>query len=81
MEPSMKKTMRFYTEIGLAAATASLGVLTLWWQDWIEALTHLDPDAHDGTAEWLIVVGLFALSAACTLLARRDYLRTRVPAA
>jgi len=68
---------RFYAEMGLATLAASLGVLTIWWRDWIEALTGLDPDAHSGSAEWLIVAGLSLVAAACALLARREYRRAR----
>ena len=35
-------------------------VLTIFWPDWIEALTGFDPDEHDGTVEWLIVIGLLS---------------------
>jgi hypothetical protein len=40
---------RCYTETSLAILAASLGVLTIFWHDWIEALTGLDPDAHNGS--------------------------------
>lgn len=73
--------MRFSVRLGLAAVSGALGVLTLRWHDWIEALTGFDPDAHDGTVEWLIVVGLLSVSAASALLARREYLRARVQGA
>jgi hypothetical protein len=73
--------MRFYIEAGLATVSAALGALTIAWHDWIEMLTGLDPDAHDGTLEWLIVIGLLTVSAASALLAKRDYLRARVRAA
>jgi hypothetical protein len=72
---------RFYVEIGLTALATSLGLLTLGWPDWIEALTGLDADAHNGYAEWLIVTGLFLGAAASALLARREYLRTRTQTA
>ena len=68
---------RFYAETGLATLAASLGLLTIWWRDWIEALTGLDPDAHNGSAEWFIVAGLSLVAAAFALLARREYLRAR----
>jgi hypothetical protein len=35
-------------------------VLTILWPDWIEALTGYDPDQHDGTVEWLIVLALLS---------------------
>ena len=68
---------RCYAETGIACLAAGLGALTIWWRDWIEALTGLDPDAHNGSAEWLIVAGLAAVAAASALLARREYRRAR----
>jgi hypothetical protein len=68
---------RFYTETALAVLVTGLGVLTTLWRDWIEALTGLDPDAHDGRAEWLVVTGLLLVAALSALLARREYRRTR----
>ena len=68
---------RFYVETGLATLAGCLGLLTIWWRDWIEALTGLDPDAHNGSAEWLIVTGLCVVAAASALLARREYRRAR----
>ena len=35
-------------------------MLTTFWPDWIEALTRFDPDQHDGTVEWLIVIALLS---------------------
>jgi hypothetical protein len=69
---------RFYVEIGLAILATGLGVLTIGRHDWIEELTGLDPDAASGTAEWLIVAGLFLVAAVCALLACRDYLSVTV---
>jgi hypothetical protein len=44
----------------LAAFCCGLAVLTIFWPDWIEALTGYDPDQHDGTVEWLIVIALLS---------------------
>jgi hypothetical protein len=35
-------------------------VFTIFWPDWIEALTGYDPDQHDGTVEWPIVLALLS---------------------
>jgi hypothetical protein len=51
----------------------TLGVLTIFWGDWIEALTGWDPDYYNGSLEWLIVVALLAVSAAFGVAARRDW--------
>jgi hypothetical protein len=50
-----------------------LGVLTIFWHDWIEALTGWDPDQHNGTAEWILVAGLLAAAVALGLIARRHW--------
>lgn len=50
-----------------------LGILTIFWHDWIEALTGWDPDQHNGSVEWIVVIGLLALSAAMGLVARRHW--------
>jgi hypothetical protein len=39
-----------------AGFCGGLAVLSIFWRDWIEALTGYDPDRHDGTVKWLIVV-------------------------
>jgi hypothetical protein len=43
-----------------AGFCGGLAVLSIFWRDWIEALTGYDPDRHDGTVEWLIVVALLS---------------------
>jgi hypothetical protein len=50
-------------EAAIALAAGTLGVLTMFWRDWIEALTGWDPDHHNGSLEWLIVAVLLAVSA------------------
>jgi hypothetical protein len=44
----------------LAAFCGGLAVLTIFWPDWIEALSGYDPDQHNGTVEWLIVIALLS---------------------
>lgn len=44
----------------LAVFCGGLAVLLIFWPDWIEGLTGYDPDRHDGTVEWLIVVALLS---------------------
>ena len=63
---------RFWDEAGLAGLSASLGVLTLVWRDWIEGVSGWSPDRHTGSLEWLIVVGLLALALFLGGLARRE---------
>ena len=44
----------------LAGFCGGLAVLTIFWRDWIEALTGYDPDQHNGTVECLIVIALLS---------------------
>ena len=72
----MRPTLRplFWIEAGLAATTGLLALVSLFWQDSIEALTGFDPDSHDGSVEWLIVIGL-AVVALFSLAARASRAR------
>ena len=65
-------------ETVLAVLTGSLGVITIFWHDWIEILTGWDPDHHNGSVEVALIVVLFAVSVTCAVLARRTY--RRIPA-
>jgi hypothetical protein len=66
---------RFWLEAGLAVLCGVLGVVTVFWRDWIEALTGFDPDHHSGSVEWAIVIGLLSVSVAVGLLARAEWRR------
>jgi hypothetical protein len=68
---------RFWLEAGLASLCGVLGVLTLFWRDWIEALTGFDPDHHNGSFEWLIVLGLFLICVLVGAAARAEWRRPR----
>jgi len=70
--------MRIWVEAICAVLAGALGALTIFWHDWIEGLTGWDPDHHNGSFEWLIVLSLFALSALAGLLARHDWRRLRL---
>jgi uncharacterized membrane protein YhaH (DUF805 family) len=67
---------RFWIEVGLAALTAILFVVTLISSEWIEEVFKVDPDGGDGSLEWAIVVGLFVVSLTLSLLARAEWRRT-----
>jgi undecaprenyl pyrophosphate phosphatase UppP len=71
---------RFYVETVLSAVAGVLGVLTLFWRDWIEALTGFDPDHHNGSFEWLIVIGLLLVAAVFGMLARTEWRHAEVRA-
>jgi hypothetical protein len=63
MHPSK---LRARLEMVVASCAGILGVLTIFWHDW-------DPDHHNGSVEWIIVVVLLAISVGIGLLARRDW--------
>jgi hypothetical protein len=79
----MKRTvrLRFWLETGLASLTGALAILTLFWRDWIEALTGFDPDHHSGSAEWAIVAGLAVVSLVLFVAARAEWRRSPAAAA
>jgi uncharacterized membrane protein len=66
----------FWVETGLAAITGLLALITPIFPDWIEFVSGWDPDQHDGSVEWLIIVGLLAatvvLAAAAAIEWRRN---------
>lgn len=63
---------RLRAEMAITAVAGILGILTVFWRDWIEALTRWDPDQHNGGAEWIIVAGLLA-AAVMGLVTRRHW--------
>jgi hypothetical protein len=67
--------MKFRARLELAGAIAAgiLGIVTIFWRDWIEILTGWDPDRHSGTVEWLIVVVLLVVSAVLGTSGRRHW--------
>jgi hypothetical protein len=67
---------RFGLEAELASLCGALALVTLFWRDWIEALTGFDPDHHNGSFEWLIVAGLFAACVLVGLAARAEWRRS-----
>jgi hypothetical protein len=69
----MRTRMRL--ELWLGCAAGILGLLTLVWRDWIEAVFGVDPDHGTGSLEWVVVVVLLALAVLLGTLARRDWRR------
>ena len=53
--------LRFWIELALFGASGICLMATLVWPDWIELVAHVDPDAHSGSAEW-VLVGMSALA-------------------
>jgi hypothetical protein len=65
--------LRVRLESAIAVVAGALGILTIFWHDWIEALTGWDPDHHNGSFEWIIIVALLAVAVAVAAMARRDW--------
>jgi uncharacterized membrane protein len=70
----------FWIEIGLAAITGLLALITPIFPDWIEFVSGWDPDQHNGSAEWMIVVGLFVVTVVMVALAAIEWRRTTATA-
>ena len=63
----------FWAESALACITGVLAVLTAVWPDWIEAVTGLQPDNHNGSFERMLVVGAGLAAVILATLARRAW--------
>lgn len=68
-----RSRVRAQLEAVVALCAGILRILTIFWHDWIEALTGWDPDQGNGTVEWIVVIGLLTVSAAMGLVARRHW--------
>ncbi|GLS20326.1 hypothetical protein GCM10007874_33430 [Labrys miyagiensis] len=75
-QPVRGRARLFWVEVGLAAITGLLAFITPVFPDWIEVLTGWDPDQHDGSVEWTIVVGLFVVTIALIAAATYEWRRT-----
>jgi hypothetical protein len=65
--------IRARLEFAVSVVAGILGILTIFWHDWIEALTGWDPDQHSGAVEWTIVALLLTVSVLVGLVGRRDW--------
>jgi hypothetical protein len=65
----------FWAEAALASVTGFLFVLTLVWDDWIEGIFGYDPDQHNGSFEWELVVVCGVVTVLASVLARRQWTR------
>jgi uncharacterized membrane protein len=70
----------FWVEIGLAAITGLLALITPIFPDWIEFVSGWDPDQHDGSVERMIVVGLFVVTIVLAVAAAIEWRRTTAAA-
>jgi hypothetical protein len=75
----MKTAMRFrfWLEAGMATITGFLLVLTLLWEDWIEEVFGIAPDAGSGSLEWWIVGTLIVVTVTLFAMARYEWRRVR----
>jgi hypothetical protein len=55
---------RFWVELVVAFTTGFLYIATPFRPDWIEAICGFDPDQHDGSLEWMIVMALLVVTLA-----------------
>jgi hypothetical protein len=69
---------RFWLESILGSVTGLAGTITLLWHDWIEVVSGMDPDRGNGSAEWLVVVVLLAVTVALAAGARHEWRRARL---
>lgn len=74
----MRRNFRrvFWVEAGVAAIAGVLAILTPVFPDWIEFLSGWDPDQHDGSIEWMIVVGLVVVAVVMAALVAVEWRRT-----
>ncbi len=71
---------RFYLEVVLGVAGLVLFAVTLAWNDWIELVFRVDPDAGNGSLEFLVCFALLAAAAWSFWLARTEWRRALSPA-
>lgn len=69
------RVLLFRIEVTLAVLAGVLGVLSLFWRDWIEALTGWSPDRHSGSAEFSLIAVLLITSVSCAAAARSTHRR------
>ena len=67
--------LRFYLESALALGGLALTIVTLIWNEWIELVFHVDPDAGNGSAETVACFALLAVAAVSSWLARTEWRR------
>jgi hypothetical protein len=71
----MNVRWRLWLEAALAAGAGVMGVLTLFWHDWIEAVFGVDPDHGNGSLEWIVAFALLTTALGFSFALRRDLRR------
>lgn len=74
-------SVRFYLEVVAGLAGILLFGLTLISNDWIEIVFRVDPDAGNGSAEFVVCVALLSVAAVGAWLARSEWRRSTHAAA
>jgi hypothetical protein len=69
--------LRFFLEVGCAVAGLLLAAVTIAWNDWIEIVFHIDPDAGNGSLELGVCLALVLIAAVSWWLARIEWQRFR----
>jgi hypothetical protein len=69
---------RFWLESVLALIMGAVAIITLFWHDWIEIIFGVDPDEGNGSAEWVVVVILLAVTLVLFLGVRLEWRRARL---
>ena len=75
-----RATERQRIELGLAAMSMLLFVVTLLWKDWIEIVFRVDPDHGNGSLEWLILAITGLATIGFSMLAGAERRRSRAAA-
>jgi hypothetical protein len=68
---------RFWLEATMATITGIMLVLTLLWEDWVEAIFGISPDGGSGSFERWLVVALCVATIALFAMARSEWRRAR----
>jgi hypothetical protein len=70
----------WYLELLVGGAALVLALVTLAWNDWIELVFKVDPDAGNGSLEKAIVGVLLVAAVVSAWLARTEWRRSRTAA-
>jgi hypothetical protein len=70
-------TFRFWFELVTATVTGALFFVTLAQRDWIETVFGVDPDQHNGSLEWLVIVALLVATVVLLSAARIEWQKIR----
>jgi hypothetical protein len=73
----LRMRTRFWIEVVSSFGAVVVGALTLVWRDWIEIIFGIDPDHRNGSLEWFIAIGLFAVALIVAMLARFEWRQSR----